>query len=424
MKKIQLALNDFRRFVLRKYRNESFDLWIKSDLLLTLLLLLALLFPLLTLFNVISGRSLQHYDVYLTLVDSAILAVIVLILTMGHYKAAVVATIAVLAFSNITAIAFTDFFEPNLGFMHKFYFAFPLMVFHALVGNKRDFFYIPIVYALLAAACYYITSHYVEAGEIPILRQFLVDFIFSMLFVYVLGYFIIKTNDSIIVKLQENNELLKAEMTERASLEREMVLINESLRKRIGFELHDDLGQLLIAIDMRNKLLIESVKNKSSEKYARLETISSLINQAISKVRNMARGMGPANLNPENLPSALNEMASFIEDTHGISCRFTYDPRALVADDITAVNLYHIAQEAVNNAVKHGKPKCIDITLASNDGSVEITVSDDGTGFVKNEGKAMGSGMRIMKYRADVINASIQIQSGPAGTSVTCTLRA
>jgi signal transduction histidine kinase len=93
-----------------------------------------------------------------------------------------------------------------------------------------------------------------------------------------------------------------------------------------------------------------------------------------------------------------------------------------IADNNAALHLYRIAQEAVNNAIKHGKAQHINVALTRVNGSIRLTVRDDGTGFPK-ESKSNGIGLRVMNYRAGMIGASLTIQSSrETGTLVSCQL--
>ena len=123
--------------------------------------------------------------------------------------------------------------------------------------------------------------------------------------------------------------------------------------------------------------------------------------------------------------SALEELAGRITDLFMVACRFECRRPVLLEDNTAATNLYRMAQEAVANAIKHGRARRIKITLSSAATAIVLSVSDDGVGFKKTPRRSTGLGMRIMNYRADSIGASLVIQQKAGrGTEMVCTMPA
>jgi signal transduction histidine kinase len=147
-----------------------------------------------------------------------------------------------------------------------------------------------------------------------------------------------------------------------------------------------------------------------------------LVNEAIHKTRELARGLLPVVSDAQGLMSALQLWAGEIEDLFGISCKFQCETAVLIHDDAMATHLYHIAQEAVNNAIKHGSARSILIRLASENGCGTLLISDDGSGISEVRGNAQGMGLHIMSYRAGMVGGKLDIAPHPVrGTVVTCT---
>jgi signal transduction histidine kinase len=120
--------------------------------------------------------------------------------------------------------------------------------------------------------------------------------------------------------------------------------------------------------------------------------------------------------------SALQLWAAEVEDLFGISCRFECDEPVLIHDDSIATHLYHIAQEAVNNAIKHGEAGKILIQLTAGPDRGRLVIKDDGKGISTGAAGSTGMGLHIMKYRSGMIGGALEIRKGPAwGTIVTCT---
>ena len=149
--------------------------------------------------------------------------------------------------------------------------------------------------------------------------------------------------------------------------------------------------------------------------------IVNLVNEAIHKTRELARGLLPVVSDSQGLMSALQLWAVEVEDLFGVLCRFQCDTPVLIHDDTMATHLYHIAQEAVNNAIKHGKPQRIAIELSATNGRGMLVIDDDGKGFAEVRAGSSGMGLHIMNYRAGMIGGVLEVQPNPnRGTIVTC----
>jgi signal transduction histidine kinase len=119
--------------------------------------------------------------------------------------------------------------------------------------------------------------------------------------------------------------------------------------------------------------------------------------------------------------SALNLYASEIEDLFGIACWFQCEEPVLIHDASMATHLYHIAQEAVNNAIKHGHAKTILIRLFAGEREGTLIIKDDGVGIERPLGPHTGVGMHIMNYRAGMIGGTLEVRrEQPRGTVVAC----
>lgn len=215
------------------------------------------------------------------------------------------------------------------------------------------------------------------------------------------------------------------DITERKRLEREILEISDQEQLRIGQDLHDGLGQELTGVALLAKVLGADLAAEKSPRADSAKKIAQLVQQAISKTRDLARGLSPIGLDAQGLAPALQELARHTDETLGIRCAFV-SSRSIVPDEPTAnVHLYRIAQESVNNAIKHGKAKTITIRLGSDDGNGLLVVEDDGTGLRNHDGGVpRGMGLRIMAYRARMIGALLTVRPGPSGgTVVTCNFR-
>lgn len=214
------------------------------------------------------------------------------------------------------------------------------------------------------------------------------------------------------------------DITERKRLEKEILEIGDRERRRIGHDLHDGLCQHLAGIELMSQVLEQKLSRSSRNAAAQVGEISKNVRDAISHTRSLARGLSPVTLESEGLMAALQELASGTEKMFKVRCRFDCNSVVLVRDHATATNLFRIAQEAVSNAIRHGRAKRISITLKRTADRVVLRVSDNGKGIPakKSPQKDTGMGLRIMQSRAGMIGGTLAIVPGPQrGVTVNCT---
>jgi two-component system CheB/CheR fusion protein len=213
------------------------------------------------------------------------------------------------------------------------------------------------------------------------------------------------------------------DVTERKELERGILEISEREQRRIGQDLHDGLGQHLAGLELMSQVLEQNLAGKHKKEALRAREIGRHVRAAISQTRSLARGLSPVALESEGLMSALADLAANTEQMFHLVCRFCCNPPVLVHDHAVATHLYRIAQEAVSNAIKHGKARTITIGLRQSPGRVELEIHDDGVGWAGEPAQGKGMGLRIMRYRADRVGGSLGVGPRPkGGTAVTCTL--
>jgi len=212
------------------------------------------------------------------------------------------------------------------------------------------------------------------------------------------------------------------DVTEHRRLEREVLLITERERKSICREMHDSMGQALTGVAVNSKWLAMKLEDKSSEDSKEALAISKLANKAIVQMRGLAKMLYPLDIETGGLTSALKNLAVNTEKVLGVKCRFNCSTPVSINNHIESKQLYRIAQEAVTNAVKHGKAKTIHINLSSTDDRCILSVKNDGKDFPNRlSRKKKGLGLKIMEYRSSMIGGSLDIHKGDkGGTIVTC----
>ncbi len=211
------------------------------------------------------------------------------------------------------------------------------------------------------------------------------------------------------------------DISERKRLEKTVLEISEREQRRIGQDLHDGLGQHLTGIAFMTKVQEQKLAERGVPEATDAAKIVELVNDAIRKTRELSRGLLPVVSDAHGLMSALRLHATEIEDLFGIACQFQCEEPVLIHDAPMATHLYHIAQEAVNNAIKHGHAKNILIRLFSGERQGTLIVKDDGVGIERPQAPHAGVGLHIMGYRAGMIGGSLEVhREQPGGTAVTC----
>ena len=211
---------------------------------------------------------------------------------------------------------------------------------------------------------------------------------------------------------------------ERERLEDEILKSTEREQERIGRDLHDGLCQLLVGAKFRSVYLqkISGAKTPAVEREAK--ALEAMLNHAIEQARNLARGLNPVHVTPAGLVAALQKLAADVESAHRVHCFARFPKPVKIPDHHAAYHLYRIAQEAVQNALKHARARNISITLTRPDHRIKLVVKDDGVGLPRTPGKA-GMGLDNMQTRARIIGGRLDIRRRKlGGTTVSCELPA
>ena len=220
---------------------------------------------------------------------------------------------------------------------------------------------------------------------------------------------------------QQRTASLEKEVAERARLEREVIDICAREQRRIAYDLHDGVGQQLVGIALCAKLLEEQLRGERPSEANKAGMIVKLVNDAARQARLTARNLEGAD-GVGDLKTALQSLAISISRNCSVKATITADGSSLPISPPVAAQLYRIAQEAVHNAVEHGAAREVQINLTFNHETMVLTIRDNGKGFPSNaNGKGMG--LRIMRYRAQCIGGSCDVQSSSEGTVVRCRVR-
>jgi signal transduction histidine kinase len=213
---------------------------------------------------------------------------------------------------------------------------------------------------------------------------------------------------------------------------RELERINESIadneRRRIGRELHDDLGQKMTGISLAAEALALALHEVAPRLAVQADGIERAASDAIAKVRDISHGLMPVESGAQGLLDALAELAASVSMLSNVACSFDYHEPVNVEDESVATNLFRISQESISNAIRHAQATQVQLRLDYVDGKVSLSIKDNGIGFdasafsAKHPGYERGAGLSIMRYRASVIHYTLAIESHVGrGTSIRVT---
>lgn len=203
---------------------------------------------------------------------------------------------------------------------------------------------------------------------------------------------------------------------ERTVLERAVIDSAENERRRIGHELHDGIGQQLTAVLMAINGLHDELQAKAPAFAEHAQHASQSLREALAEVRGLSHGLAPVPLWEQGLEHALQALADITTRSSGVRCVFECPDHILEISEATACNLYRIAQEGVNNALKHADAGEIRIGLESRDGFIVLEIDDDGCGLPEVPlKKGGGIGFRIMQHRTEMMGGRMEHGAPPAG---------
>jgi signal transduction histidine kinase len=215
---------------------------------------------------------------------------------------------------------------------------------------------------------------------------------------------------------------LAAAQAEHRRLEREILAAGERERHSIGADLHDNLGQQLTALELMCTTLKEDAAGQPALAKG-LDAMGKMLREAISQTRFLARGLVPVGDEPDALQIGLTELAERTNALGRVHCRVDSPQPIAVRDPFVAGHLYRIAQEAVNNAVKHARARHVMIRLVQEGARLVLEITDDGAGLTKARSASSGLGLGIMQHRARAIGAELSIESKRGnGVTIRCML--
>ena len=191
--------------------------------------------------------------------------------------------------------------------------------------------------------------------------------------------------------------------------------MSERERQRIGQDLHDDLGQRLTGITLIARNLAKRLAKSDSPYAEQAAEIVDLIKDADHNARVLARGLVPVALEGGTLPDALERLAEKSTQLYGVACQFTlHSAPFITVPDTIATHLYRIAQEALSNAIRHGKATGVTLHLRQTHHELRLHIDDNGIGGIPDE-LGEGLGIRTMTHRAHLMGGVLHLEASPQG---------
>lgn len=211
---------------------------------------------------------------------------------------------------------------------------------------------------------------------------------------------------------------------EAHELEGQLLEISEAEQRRLGHDLHDGLGQQLTGIALMTRRLQEMLTCVAPPAAEEASKVCALAKGAVEWTRDLCRSLSPPTLESAGLAGALHELAAHAEAMFHVECDFEQHGETNGVKLPASVHLYRIAQEAVSNAVRHGHAQQIRVRLENVGDTILMQIDDDGAGIEPPAPSTNGMGLKIMKYRARMIGAAIEVsRRAEGGTRVACRYR-
>ncbi len=207
-------------------------------------------------------------------------------------------------------------------------------------------------------------------------------------------------------------------------LQKEILELSVREQRRLGQELHDGLGQQLTGLGLIARTLARKLQARGLPEADTMEELVEGLAQSLSQVRGMSKGLLPVEIDAAEFVKALRDALGIIEKRAGIRCKLHTDGAVRLEDNGIATNLFKICQESLINAVKHARPRNIEIEISHEQEELIVRISDDGTGMPEAKDLILGGGLNIMRYRANEIGAQLEIRPAkPTGTVITLRLK-
>lgn len=221
-----------------------------------------------------------------------------------------------------------------------------------------------------------------------------------------------------------NNAILHESVMRRAiEAENNLVKISETTLRRLGQELHDDLGQLLTGSAMLADVVYHRLLENASDEIQHVNELRGLLQKSMTKIRTISHGLYPVEFDRVGLVYLLGGLARQVELASAIKVHYTHSRHHLTLLPEQSLHFYRIAQEAMNNSVRHSQATEISLSLKFDGNIVTMRIADNGIGMEKRDENIKGIGLLGMHSRVIVLGATLAIENiDPGGVCIEVTL--
>jgi signal transduction histidine kinase len=227
-----------------------------------------------------------------------------------------------------------------------------------------------------------------------------------------------------IAALRRSKLELQAEVLRQTALLRNIAETTSRDQARLARDLHDGIGQYLSGLALRARVLADDLAVDGSPRAADAQRLFEVVQNVARESRRLDHFLGGLRTPDEDLGPALQRLVDKIEELFEVSCLLTIPAEPVPLHPLQADTLFHIAQEALNNALKHARGVGLVVSLDRDSEVLRLRVADQGPGLPRSEAASAGAGLRIMRQRAELIGAALNVTTGEAGRGVVvdCTL--
>ena len=237
-------------------------------------------------------------------------------------------------------------------------------------------------------------------------------------------YLLNKIRKGLETTVDQRNQALLQEMHERGRLERQVIELSEREHRRFGQELHELVTQELSSIAIDTHLLTRNLLESGSPEADRAREIALKVDRALTKARNIARGYFTLGFDAAGFAEALREITTRTQKSSNIACEVRCADDLSIGNEDSTIQLFRIAQEALQNAARHSKATLITISFERRDDQFSLVIEDNGIGLANTPRREKGLGLSIMAYRAGLIGAKFLTDSplngSGTGTRILC----
>jgi len=212
------------------------------------------------------------------------------------------------------------------------------------------------------------------------------------------------------------------DISDKRTLENEILEIGDEERRRIGQDLHDGLGQMLTGIGLMSQNLVHKMEANGIPLSEELQEITDMIKEADRFARTLSHNLIPVEMESGGLKNSIEQLCKRAQKLFNIKCEFQDSGDTNVDSQNVSIHLYRIAQEAISNAVKHGNASQVEVHLKGTGNSISLSIADNGTGFpeVDDLQQIEGMGIHTMRYRAHISGGELHIRETESFTKVEC----